>query len=40
MRFTASAPHFLEKFQTASVYVFTQTGELLLEQDFPVKLFR
>jgi hypothetical protein len=40
MRFTASAPHFPEKFQTASVYVFLQTGELLLEQDFPVKLFR
>ena len=40
MRFTASKPPSPEKFQTASVYVFAQTGELLLEQDFPVKLFR
>ena len=38
MRFTASAPQSLEKFQTASVYVFTHTGELLLEQAFPVEL--
>ena len=40
MRFTASKPLSPEKFQTASVYVFAQTGELLLEQDFPVKLLR
>jgi hypothetical protein len=40
MRFTASKAHSPEKFQTASVYVFTQTGELLLEQDFPVNLLR
>ena len=40
MRFTASKPHSSEKFQTASVYVFAKTGELLLEQDFPVELFR
>jgi len=40
MRFTISAPPSPEKFQTASVYVFTQTGELLLEQDFPVNLLR
>ena len=40
MRFTASKPHSPEKFQTASVYIFTQTGELLLEQDFPVNLLR
>ncbi len=40
MRFTVSAPPSPEKFQTASVYVFTQTGELLLEQDFPVNLLR
>ena len=40
MKFTASKPHSPEKFQTASVYVFTQTGELLLEQDFPVNLLR
>ena len=40
MRFTASRPHSPERFQTASVYVFTQTGELLLEQDFPANLLR
>jgi len=40
MRFTASKPNSPEKFQTASVYVFAQSGELLLEQDFPVKLLR
>ena len=40
MKFTASRPHSPEKFQTASVYVFTPTGELLLEQDFPAKLLR
>ncbi len=40
MRFTASKSHSPELFQTASVYVFTKTGELLLEQDFPVKLSR
>ena len=38
MRFTASKPQSPEKFQTASVYVYTQTGELLLEQDFAVNL--
>ena len=40
MRFTASKSRSLELFQTASVYVFAKTGELLLEQDFPVKLSR
>ena len=40
MRFTASRPHSPEKFETASVYVFKQTGELLLEQDFPANLLR
>jgi len=40
MRFTASKPHSPEKFQIASVYVFAETGELLLEQDFPAKLLR
>ena len=40
MRFTASKPNSPEKFQTASVYIFSQNEELLLEQDFPVKLFR
>ena len=38
MRFTASKPQSPEKFQTASVYVFAQTGELLLEQDYPAKI--
>jgi hypothetical protein len=40
MRFTASKSRSPEIFQTASVYVFAETGELLLEQDFPVKLSR
>jgi hypothetical protein len=40
MRFTASKSRSPELFQTASVYVFAKTGELLLEQDFPVKLSR
>jgi len=40
MRFTASKPQSPEKFQTASVYVFAQTGELLLEQDYPAKILR
>jgi cell division protein FtsL len=40
MRFTASKPPSPDKFQTAAVYVYTQTGELLLEQDFPVNLLR
>ena len=38
MRFTANKAHSPDKFQTASVYVFTKTGELLLEQDFPATL--
>jgi hypothetical protein len=38
MRFTASAPEFFDKLQTATVFVFTDRGELLLEQDFPVDL--
>ncbi len=40
MRFSASMPHSLEKFQTAALYVFTQTGELLLKQDFALNLLR
>jgi hypothetical protein len=40
MQFTASKSRSPELFQTATVYVFTKTGELLLEQDFPVKLSR
>jgi hypothetical protein len=38
MQFTASKSRSAELFQTASVYVFAKTGELLLEQDFPVTL--
>ena len=38
MRFTASKPQSPEKYQIASVYIFAQTGELLLEQDFPAKI--
>ena len=40
MRFTANKSRSPELFQTASVYIFSKTGELLLEQDFPVKLSR
>ena len=40
MQFTANKSRSPELFQTASVYVFAKTGELLLEQDFPVKLSR
>jgi hypothetical protein len=38
MRLSAQSPKFPEKFQTASVYVFTREGELLLEKDYPIKL--
>ena len=38
MRFTSRAPHDSGEFQTAAVYVFLQTGELVLQQDFAVKL--
>ena len=37
MKFKLSKSHSPERFQTASVFVFAKTGELLLEQDFPVK---
>ena len=40
MRFTASKPQSPEKYQIASVYIFAQTGELLLEQDYPAKILR
>jgi hypothetical protein len=40
MKFKTRKPPSPEKFQTASIYVFTKTGELLLEQDFPVELVR
>jgi len=38
MNFTSKAPHYSDQVQTAAVYVFSKTGELLLEQDFLVKL--
>ena len=38
MNFTSKAPHHSHQFETAAVYVFTKTGELLLEQDFSIKL--
>ena len=38
MKFRAGKPQFPEKYHTASVYVFAKTGELLLEQDFPLKI--
>jgi hypothetical protein len=40
MKFRASKPPSFETYQTASVYIFTKTGELLLEQDFALKLDR
>ncbi|MGD9300174.1 MAG: hypothetical protein PVI13_01280 [Desulfobacterales bacterium] len=38
MELSTKSPKFPEKFQTASVYVFTRKGELLLEKEYPVKL--
>ncbi len=38
MKFTARIPRSAEKYDTASVYVYTRAGRLLLEQDFAVKL--
>jgi hypothetical protein len=38
MNFTSKAPHYAHQFETAAVYVFTKSGELLLEQDFSIKL--
>jgi hypothetical protein len=38
MRLSARSPKFPEKFETASVYVFTRQGKLLLEKEYPVKL--
>ena len=40
MKFKLSNSHSPERFQTASVFVFAKTGELLLEQDFPVRTSR
>lgn len=38
MRFTSRSPNDSGEFQTAAVYVFLKTGELILQQEFPVKL--
>lgn len=38
MNFTSKAPNYSDQFETAAVYVFTKTGELLLEQNFSVEL--
>ena len=38
MNLTSKAPHYADQFQSAAVYVFTSTGELLLERDFSVNL--
>jgi predicted component of type VI protein secretion system len=38
MNFTFKAPDNFDEFQTAVVYVFLKSGELLLEEDFPVTL--
>jgi len=38
MKFTARTPSFPERYKTASVYVYTRAGKLLLEQDFAVNL--
>jgi hypothetical protein len=38
MRFTSNSPNDSDEFQTAAVYVFLTTGELVLQQEFPVKL--
>ena len=38
MRLSTRAPKSPEKFQTATVFVFSRQGELLLEKQYPVKL--
>lgn len=38
MNFSAKAPNYADQFETAVVYVFTEKGKLLLEQDFVVSL--
>ncbi len=38
MNFTSRTPNHSDEFRTAVVFVFSKTGELLLEQDFAVKL--
>jgi hypothetical protein len=38
MNLTSIAPNYSDQFESAAVYVFTNTGELLLEQEFSVNL--
>ncbi|MGW8303406.1 MAG: hypothetical protein ACWGNO_15120 [Desulfobacterales bacterium] len=38
MNFTSIAPNYSDQFQSAAVYVFSNSGELLLEQEFSVEL--
>ena len=38
MNFTFKSPDYFDEFQTAVVYVFLRSGELLLEENFPVTL--
>jgi hypothetical protein len=38
MSFTFKTPDHFDEFQTAVIYVFLKSGELLLEEDFPVTL--
>jgi hypothetical protein len=38
MRLSTRAPKSPEKFETATVFVFTRQGDLLLEKQYPVKL--
>ena len=38
MRFSSNYPKYPDEYQVATVYVFSRRGELLLEEDFPVKL--
>jgi hypothetical protein len=38
MNFTSKAPNYTDQFEIAAIYVFTKTGELLLEENFSVKL--
>jgi hypothetical protein len=38
MNFTSKAPNYSDQFQIAAVYVFSKSGQMLLEQDFPIKL--
>ncbi len=38
MNFTSRTPKHSDEFRTAALYVFLKSGELVLEQDFPVEL--